>query len=88
MIAVVAQMPAPQPMLPLGAVVSSAMEECTNSLDQLPGFRSTTEAVETTQGEALITCRRSKSGEVSVTIRMVKRVGTTRYDDSTLTNQS
>ncbi len=76
--------PAPQPMLPLGAVVASAMEECTNSLDLLPGYRSTTEAVETTTGEALITCTRSKTGEVSVRIRMVKRVTASRYDDSTI----
>jgi hypothetical protein len=62
----------PAPMMQLVDVVRSANEECTNLLDTKPEVTSITEGVPMPNGTvARISCRRSKTGKITVTISPV-----------------
>jgi len=56
-------------MMPLVMVVRSANEECTNLLDEKPNITTITEGIPMPDGTvARISCRRSKTGKITVTI--------------------
>jgi hypothetical protein len=58
----------------LESIVRGAYEECSNNLDANPDYRLMTEAVQTPQGEFTITCKRTRTGDVSITIHKTKVV--------------